>query len=76
MFKKLDAPYTARRPNTGGPKLKHKFYATCSAVVLKINEKRSVELRLHNGEGWNPIGNVTIPVNFHVPEVGQVVEIR
>jgi len=76
VFKRLDAPYTTGRPNTGGTQLKHKFYATCSAVVSKINEKRSVELRLLNGEGWNPVGNVTIPVNFLVPEVGQTVEIR
>lgn len=76
VFKRLDAPYTPGRPNTGGTQLKHKFYATCSAVVAKLNEKRSVELRLLNGEGWNPVGNVTIPVNFLVPEVGQTVEIR
>jgi bifunctional non-homologous end joining protein LigD len=41
--------------------LKFKFYATCSAVVSKINDKRSVELRLLNGDGWIPVGNVTIP---------------
>jgi bifunctional non-homologous end joining protein LigD len=76
VFKRLDAPYTPGRPNSGGPQLKHKFYATCSAVVSKLNDKRSVELRLLNGMGWNQIGNVTIPVNFQVPEVGQIVEIR
>ena len=76
VFKRLDAPYTPGRPNSGGPQLKHKFYATCSAVVSKTNDKRSVELRLLNGKGWHSVGNVTIPVNFAVPEVGQVVEIR
>jgi bifunctional non-homologous end joining protein LigD len=76
VFKRLDALYTPGRPNSGGPQLKHKFYATCSAVVAKINDKRSVELRLLNGMGWNQVGNVTIPVNFQVPEVGQIVEIR
>jgi bifunctional non-homologous end joining protein LigD len=76
VFKRLAAPYTPGRPNSGGPQLKHKFYATCSAVVSKINDKRSVELRLLNGEGWIPVGNVTIPVNFEVPAVGGVVEIR
>jgi bifunctional non-homologous end joining protein LigD len=76
VLKRLAAPYTPGRPNSGGPQLKHKFYATCSAVVSKINDKRSVELRLLNGQGWNQVGNVTIPVNFQVPEVGQVVEIR
>jgi len=76
VFKRLDAAYTPGRPNSGGNQLKHKFYATCSAVVSRINEKRSVELRLLNGQGWNPVGNVTIPVNFQVPEVGQVVEVK
>lgn len=76
VFKRLDAPYMPGRPNSGGSQLKHKFYATCSAVVSKINDKRSVELRLLNGEGWQPVGNVTIPVNFTVPGVGEIVEIR
>jgi ATP-dependent DNA ligase len=76
VFKRLDAPYTPGRPNSGGNQLKHKFYATCSAVVSIINDKRSVELRLLNGQGWIPVGNVTIPVNFEVPEVGQVVDVR
>ena len=76
VFKQLDAPYIPGRPNSGGTQLKHKFYATCSAVVSRLNDKRSVELRLLNGDGWNPIGNVTIPVSSQVPEVGRVVEIR
>ena len=76
VLKRLDAPYTPGRPNSGGTQLKHKFYATCSAVVSKINDKRSVELRLLNGQGWLPVGNVTIPPNFAVPAVGDVVEAR
>jgi bifunctional non-homologous end joining protein LigD len=76
VFKRLDAPYTPGRPNRGGPQLKHKFYATCSAVVANLNDKRSVELRLINGKGWIPCGNVTIPPNFNVPAVGDVVECR
>jgi bifunctional non-homologous end joining protein LigD len=76
VFKRLDAPYTPGRPNSGGNQLKHKFYAKCSAVVAKINDKRSVELCLLNGKGWIPCGNVTIPPNFNVPAVGTVVETR
>ena len=76
VFKCLDAPYTAGRPNSGGAQRKHKFCATLSAVVSKVNPKRSVELRLLNGEGWIPVGNVTIPVNEATPPVGQVVEIK
>jgi bifunctional non-homologous end joining protein LigD len=76
VFKRLDAPYTPGRPSSGGPQLKFKFVATCSAVVSKVNGKRSVELRLLNGSGWIPCGNVTIPPNLRVPAVGQVVDIR
>jgi bifunctional non-homologous end joining protein LigD len=76
VFKRLDAPYTPGRPNSGGNQLKHKFYATCSAVVSNLNDKRSVELRLLNGKGWISVGNVTIPPNFKVPAVGEVVDVR
>jgi bifunctional non-homologous end joining protein LigD len=76
VFKQLDAPYTAGRPNSGGSQLKHKFYATLSAVVANLNPQRSVEIRLLNAEGWQPAGNVTIPANHSVPPVGAVVEVR
>jgi bifunctional non-homologous end joining protein LigD len=76
VFKQLDAPYTAGRPNSGGTQLKHKFYATLSAVVSKVNTQRSVELRLIGRIGWLTAGNVTIPANHEVPEVGDVVEVR
>jgi bifunctional non-homologous end joining protein LigD len=76
VFKRLDVPYTPDRPNSGGPQLKHKFYATLSAVVSKINTQRSVEIRLLDHEGWQVAGNVTIPPNHLIPEIGAVVEIR
>jgi bifunctional non-homologous end joining protein LigD len=76
VFKRLDAPYTPGRPNSGGTQRKHKFYATCSAVVSKVNDKRSVELQLLNGKRWIPVGNVTIPANFNVPAVAEVVDVR
>jgi predicted DNA-binding WGR domain protein len=76
VFKLKTSPYTPGRPNSGGPQLKHKFVATLSAVVAKVNAQRSVGLRLLNHEGWQAIGNVTIPANHKVPPVGAVVEIR
>ncbi len=76
VFKRLDAPYTPGRPNSGGSQFKHKFYATVSAVVAKVNSQRSVELKLLNSEGWVTAGNVTIPANQEVPTVGSVVEVR
>ncbi len=76
VLKRLDAPYAPGRPSSGGSALKHKFYATLSAVVSKLNQQRSVELRLLNCIGWVPVGNVTIPSNHPVPPVGAVVEVR
>jgi bifunctional non-homologous end joining protein LigD len=76
VLKRMDAPYVPGRPNSGGPQLKHKFVATLSAVVSKINAQRSVEVRLLNGKGWILCGNVTIPPNHPVPKVGAVIEVR
>jgi bifunctional non-homologous end joining protein LigD len=76
VFKRLDVPYTAGRPNSGGSQLKHKFYATVSAVVGKQNAQRSVELKLRDGKQWVAAGNVTIPANHRVPVVGAIVEVR
>ena len=76
VFKRLDAPYTPGRPNSGGPQLKHKFCATLSALVAKVNAQRSVEIRLLGKDGWVTAGNVTIPPNHRLPAVGQVVEVR
>lgn len=76
VFKRLDAPYTPGRPNSGGPQLKFKFCAMLSAVVARINVQRSVEIRLLNIDGWQNCGNVTIPANYAIPKVGDVVEVR
>ena len=76
VFKRLHAPYTQGRPNSGGDQLKHKFVATLSAVVAKVNIQRSVELQLLEGAEWIYCGNVTIPANHKIPAAGQVVEIR
>jgi bifunctional non-homologous end joining protein LigD len=35
-----------------------------------------VEVKVLNGEGWVPAGNVTIPPNQQIPRVGAVVEVR
>jgi bifunctional non-homologous end joining protein LigD len=76
VFKRIDAPYLAGRPASGGPQLKHKFCATASLIVGKINAKRSVSLLLFEGDKVKPAGNVTIPPNYKVPLTGQIVECR
>lgn len=77
VFKGRNAPYTFGRPSSGGLYLKHKFYKTCSCVVTKINQQRSVGVSLDGGGTWlEPVGNVTIPPNFNVPSLNDIVEVR
>jgi bifunctional non-homologous end joining protein LigD len=76
VFKRVDAPYTPGRPNSGGNQIKHKFVASLSAVVARVNSKRSVELHLMGEAGWVVCGNVTIPANRSIPAPSQVVEVR
>ncbi|MFZ2238085.1 MAG: WGR domain-containing protein [Gordonia amarae] len=76
VFKNLESAYAPGRPNSGGPQLKFKFVDTLSALVSAINDKRSVGLGLHGADGLTFVGNVTIPANHEVPEVGAVVEVR
>jgi len=76
VFKQIDAPYTSGRPNSGGTQRKHKFVATLSAVVTKVNVQRSVGISLLGANGWQTAGNVTIPANHDIPKVGQVVEVQ
>ncbi len=77
VFKKLDAPYVAGKPCCGcGHQLKCKFYATASFIVGRINDKRSVMLQLYSGSMLFNSGNVTIPANKQIPQLGKVVEVR
>jgi len=77
VFKDCAAPYTPGRPASGGSQLKHKFYATASLIVAKVNDKRSVALELYaNKKERVEAGNVTIPPNLPIPKEGAVVEVR
>jgi bifunctional non-homologous end joining protein LigD len=76
VFKQIFAPYTPGRPNSGGTQLKHKFVATLSALVTKVNQQRSVQISLLGKNGWQNAGNVTIPANHSIPRGGEVVELR
>jgi len=76
VFKHVFATYTPCRPNSGGNQLKHKFVATLSALVAKVNRQRSVEISLLGHNGWQTAGNVTIPPNHKIPQAGDVVEVQ
>lgn len=76
VFKEKLAPYTAGRPNSGGPQLKYKFVESCTCRVVKVNDKRSVMLGVADISGFVTIGNVTIPANHEIPKSGDFVEIQ
>ena len=77
VFKDVNAPYSPGRPNSKGPQLKYKFYETASFLVTEHNAKRSVAIGLYDSAGEvQPAGNVTIPANKGMPNVGAVVEVR
>ncbi len=73
VFKNLFAEWYPGRPSRGGASMKFKFWESCSCIVLGVNpDRRSVVVGL---DGVS-IGNVTIPPNHEVPDVGSVVEVR
>jgi bifunctional non-homologous end joining protein LigD len=77
VFKLLSAPYTPGRPNSGGPQIKYKFTETASVFVCSVNQgKRSVSIGVLQGVQTVPIGNVTIPANHEIPNLGDIVEAR
>jgi bifunctional non-homologous end joining protein LigD len=76
VFKDMDAPYSPGRPNSGGPQLKFKFVESASFVVTGINTKRSVTLGLYDGDKLVPAGNVTIPPNHPIPQMGTVADVK
>jgi bifunctional non-homologous end joining protein LigD len=78
VFKLKTSPYTAGRPASGGNQIKFKFVATASFEVIKVNKKRSVAVGLYDigsAEIVN-VGNVTIPPNKEVPNVGDIIEVQ
>lgn len=76
VLKEIDAPFSSGRPNSGGPMLKFKFVESASFVVTGHNAKRSVTLGLYDGDTLVPAGNVTIPPNHKIPEIGEICDVR
>ena len=76
VFKRIGAPYSPGRPNSGGDQLKYKFVETASVIVNAINAKRSVAIAVWENGTLVSAGNVTVPVNQLIPKIGDVVEVR
>lgn len=78
VLRHRDSVYTAGRPNTGGDALKVKFWKDITCRVAEGRDgKRSVALELLDAAGeWTSVGNVTIPANAEIPEVGSFIDVR
>lgn len=78
VFKRMSASYTFGRPNTGGDHLKFKFVESGTFFVdAQSATKRSVQVAAFDENGNKVLlGNVTIPPNYEIPQVGDVVEVE
>jgi bifunctional non-homologous end joining protein LigD len=77
------ASYTPGRPNSWGPCLKIKFYATATCIVDFVHPtKSSIGLAMLDTAGnsgkekLRKVGNCTIPPNYRTPHKGALVEIK
>lgn len=76
VFKKEASNYISGRPASGGNQLKYKFWASATVKVIKQHKtKRSVTVAVYDGEREVNMGNVTIPANYDIPNVGDLVEV-
>lgn len=82
VFKKINAPYSAGRPASGGDQFKCKFYETASCIVSSVSDvKSSIGLKVYDDSSpvslvGVPVGNATLYPNSPKVEVGDVVEIK
>jgi bifunctional non-homologous end joining protein LigD len=74
VYKRKDASFDAgRSPNA----LKHKIQESSTFEVVKVNDQRSVAIALYDeNSALIPMGNVTVPANYPIPEVGALVEVE
>ncbi len=77
VLKKIQSTYLPGRPNKGGDQLKCKFWESCSCMVTKINDKRSINVSVIDEYGIQVnVGNVTVPPNYELPTPGAIVEVK
>ncbi len=73
-MKRASSTYSAGR---GKDALKFKLTDSATCIVVRRNAQRSVVLGLRNASGVViEQGNVTIPANHAVPDVGALVEVE
>lgn len=77
VFKRADAPFVeGKLSTTNATQFKWKFTEDCTVRVKKISKsKRSVEMEIDGPEGVLPLGSVSIPVNYDIPNPGDLISV-
>lgn len=76
VFKRVDSSYVSGRPASGGNQLKFKFWASATVEVIGHHKtKRSVFVAVYNNNEKIEIGKVSIPSNYNIPNIGDLVEV-
>lgn len=74
VYKRAGASFDAGRSLNA---VKHKLQESSTFEVTKVNAQRSVAIALRTDDGAIvPMGNVTVPANHEVPEIGALVEVQ
>lgn len=77
VFKHATSRYIEGRPASGGDWRKYKLTASATVRVAGHTPgKRSVALEVIDRGVWRDVGNVTIPANHDVPEIGALCEVE
>lgn len=78
VLRHADSTYEPGRPGSGGEALKVKYWDDVTCMVGPGREgKRSVGIELLDGDGdWVNVGNVTVPANQKMPEIGSLVDVK
>jgi bifunctional non-homologous end joining protein LigD len=77
VFRNGGSHYTPGRPSSGGDCIKYKFYASATCIVESIHPtKRSIGLGLWDNNSFEKVGNCTIPPNYKMPRLNNLVEIK
>lgn len=77
VFKEKDSEYVPGRPASGGSQRKFKFVESATVFVCKVHaSKRSVYTAVMDGATQVDLGKVTIPVNYEIPSVNSIIEVK
>lgn len=77
VFKRLDTPYKAGRPASGGTQVKDKFKASATVRVRALNvDKASFQMEMLKTGDWVYVGDCTYYPTKYIPKAGDYVEIE